>query len=78
MAVDGGSRRRGLGAALVDAFAATARAAGSASARVVVGADNERAIALYGRAGFRAYDQIELHAGTRSIRMRLALSPAQP
>jgi ribosomal protein S18 acetylase RimI-like enzyme len=76
VAVDGGARRRGTGAALVDAFTATARATGSASARVVVGAENRRAIALYGRAGFREYDQIELHAGTRSLRMRMVLSPA--
>jgi ribosomal-protein-alanine N-acetyltransferase len=78
MAVDPADRRRGVGAALVDAFVATSRAAGSASARVVVGASNAQAIALYGRAGFHEDGRMELHAGTASLRMRAGLSQARP
>ncbi len=78
LAVDGAERRRGIGAALVEAFLMTARSPGSVSARVVVGATNSRAIALYGRAGFRESARLELHSGTESLLMRVSLCPAPP
>lgn len=78
MAVDPADRSRGLGTALVEGFVADSRAAGSASARVVVGAANARAIALYTRAGFREDRRIELHAGAVSLLMRADFSRPGP
>jgi ribosomal protein S18 acetylase RimI-like enzyme len=78
LAVDGAERQRGVGKALVEAFITTARAAGSASARVVVGLANDRAIALYGRAGFSDSERLELHSGTESLVMRVGLHPIPP
>jgi ribosomal protein S18 acetylase RimI-like enzyme len=78
LAVDVGARRRGVGAELVEAFMATARAAGSRSARVVVGAENHRAVALYGRAGFVEVSRFELHSGAQSLLMRVDLPRALP
>jgi ribosomal protein S18 acetylase RimI-like enzyme len=78
LAVDRGERRRGVGAVLVEAFKSTARGAGSASARVVVGSENNGAIALYGRGGFRESSRLELHSGAESLLMRIDLSSALP
>jgi ribosomal protein S18 acetylase RimI-like enzyme len=75
LAVDQRARGRGIGAALVTAFMGTA-VVGSTTARVVVGADNDRAIAVYRRAGFREDRQFELHAGTPSLLMRVSLNRA--
>ncbi len=75
LAVDDSERQRGIGKALVEAFMTTARAGGSASARVVVGSTNDRAIALYSRAGFSDSERLELHAGTESLVMRVGLHP---
>jgi ribosomal protein S18 acetylase RimI-like enzyme len=75
IAVAEGGRRRGTGAALVAAFQSAAAARGSRSARVVVGADNRSAIALYEESGFRTVRHLELHAGTTSLLLGVALRP---
>lgn len=74
LAVDGRTRGRGVGTALVEAFLSTASAAGAASARVVVGARNDRAIALYARAGFSEATRLEVHPGRESRVMRMSLT----
>ncbi len=76
LAVAGDSRRQGTGAALVEAFLAEATRRGCTSARVVVGADNDAAIALYGRGGFEAAESLEVHEGTPSLLMRAHLAEA--
>jgi len=67
MAVAKPLRRQGTGAALVSAFQSTAAQLGSNSARVVVGADNHGAIALYQGAGFHPVRSLELHASAESL-----------
>ena len=52
LAVDPAARRGGVGAALVEAAAGLARAAGAGEMFLEVGLDNPGAIALYERAGF--------------------------
>lgn len=52
IAVTPGARRRGLGAALLDACLAAAAAAGAGRLLLEVSAANEPAISLYARAGF--------------------------
>ncbi len=76
LAVSGQSRRQGAGAALVQAFLAEAASRGCASSRVVVGADNDAAIALYGRGGFETAESLEVHEGTPSLLMRADLGHA--
>jgi ribosomal protein S18 acetylase RimI-like enzyme len=71
--VASGSRGRGTGGALVEAFFAAAAHTGAQSARVVVGSENHAAIRMYQRAGFRVARKVELHAGTRSLLMRTPL-----
>jgi ribosomal protein S18 acetylase RimI-like enzyme len=73
LAVAGESRRQGSGAALVEAFLAEATRRGCTSARVVVGAGNDTAIALYGRGGFEVAETLEVHEGTTSLLMRADL-----
>ena len=75
VAVADGHRRRGVGAALVEAFVARATDAGSASARVVVGSANAQAIAMYRAAGFEPDHTLELHEGATSVVLRTALAP---
>lgn len=70
VAVDPVVTGRGVGLALVEAFLQEVDARGLAAAHVVVGADNDRAVALYGRAGFTVARKFELHAGTRSLLMQ--------
>ena len=52
LAVDPARRRQGIGARLVESFAAAARARGAQRAYLEVAADNTAAIALYLQAGF--------------------------
>lgn len=52
VAVDPAARRRGVGAALVEAAAGAAAAAGAGALFLEVAADNAAACALYARAGF--------------------------
>jgi ribosomal protein S18 acetylase RimI-like enzyme len=54
----------------VAAFLDRVAAGGGTEAYVVVGATNAGAIALYGRSGFVADREFELHAGTRSLVMQ--------
>jgi ribosomal protein S18 acetylase RimI-like enzyme len=63
-------RGRGTGRLLVTAFLAEAAARGSGAAHVVVGADNDGAVALYEQAGFVALERFELHPGTPSLLMQ--------
>jgi ribosomal protein S18 acetylase RimI-like enzyme len=77
LAVNGAARRRGTGAALVDAFLTCAGTMGSSSARVVVATQNHGALALYARAGFTESSRLELHSGTESALLRVALPPTR-
>ena len=52
LAVDPAARRQGVGATLVEAAAALARAGGAASFFLEVAADNDAALALYAKSGF--------------------------
>ncbi len=70
LAVAGDSRRQGLGGVLVEAFLSEAASRGCTSARVVVGASNDAAVALYGRGGFETAETLEVHEGTPSLLMR--------
>lgn len=73
LAVHSGWRRRGVGSALVEAFADRAATSGAAAARVVVGAANDRAIALYRRHGFTPAAELQVHHGVPSLLMRAPL-----
>jgi GNAT superfamily N-acetyltransferase len=53
MFVDGAERGRGIGAALVEAVVAWARARGATRLWLWVTATNDPAVALYGKCGFR-------------------------
>jgi ribosomal protein S18 acetylase RimI-like enzyme len=78
LAVASTARRRGAGAQLVRAFHLAAAQAGSATARVVVGATNDAAIRLYLESGFAEADRFELHAGAQSLLLRADLSAICP
>ncbi|MGA2522372.1 MAG: GNAT family N-acetyltransferase [Acidimicrobiales bacterium] len=77
VAVDPRWRGRQVGAHLVDAFLDEVRRRGGRSARVVVGAANAPAIAMYRRAGFTPTCTFEFHRGVPSLLMETAL-PARP
>jgi N-acetylglutamate synthase len=53
--VESGQRRRGLGSSIVDALLSWGSACGARSAYVQVLADNDAALALYARRGFRTH-----------------------
>jgi ribosomal protein S18 acetylase RimI-like enzyme len=72
IAVDPSARRRGVGALLVGEFLAETVRRRQDAAHVVVGADNEPAVALYRAAGFRTAERFEMHRGTDSFLMRWA------
>lgn len=63
------ARRRGIGAALLNALRTECRSRGCRSIQVEVGADNTSALALYSRIGLRA-------ANDGRLVMRLALDQA--
>jgi len=65
-------RGRGVGARLVTGFLAEVAGRGADASRVVVGADNAAAIAMYRRAGFVPARTFELHRGTTSLLMEHA------
>lgn len=65
--VDPAVTGRGTGRLLTDGFLAEVVARGIETAYVVVGATNERAVALYRRAGFAEAERFELHPGTESL-----------
>ena len=59
MMVAAGARRRGVGAALLDACIDAARGAGVELLTLSVTADNDVAVRLYERRGFRPYGRLE-------------------
>jgi ribosomal protein S18 acetylase RimI-like enzyme len=75
IAVDPAVRGRGAGTLLVNGFLSEIGRRRQEAAHVVVGADNETAIALYRRAGFRTAERFELHPGTESLLMQWASQP---
>jgi ribosomal protein S18 acetylase RimI-like enzyme len=66
IAVAPGARGRGAGFLLVEALTAEFARRGIRAIRVVVGADNESAIRLYERCGFKTAAGVEVHKGTAS------------
>ncbi len=56
-----------VGTGLVAAFLQQLEAMGTPDAHVVVGADNDAAVALYHRSGFVTQKRFEFHAGTTSL-----------
>ena len=58
--------RRGVGRTLVEAALDELSRRGERSAKVVAGADNVAALALYERCGFVRHSRIAVHAGTPS------------
>ena len=69
MAVAPQARGRGVGAALVGDLQARMASRGVERMRVVVGADNEAAIALYTSTGFTNETPIEIHPGRPSLEL---------
>ena len=69
VAVDPAWQGHGVGQRLVEAFLTEVGNRSVDRANVVVGASNAAAIALYRRSGFREIQQMEVHAGTRSLLM---------
>lgn len=67
VAVDPAWRRRGVAGALVDGFLAHLVSLGATHARVVVGAGNRAAIALYRSRGFEPVSQVQVHRGVPSL-----------
>lgn len=70
IAVDPAARGKGAGTMLVDGFLAEMGRRNQDAAHVVVAADNDSAIGLYVRAGFRTAERFELHRGTESLLMQ--------
>ena len=69
MAVSTPYRRRGLGADLARSLLERLSNRGIDTVKVVVGADNPKAIGLYESVGFVEADTIEVHRGERSLVM---------
>jgi ribosomal protein S18 acetylase RimI-like enzyme len=78
VAVDPALRGCGVGTLLVNGFLKEMGQRRQDAAHVVVAADNETAIALYGRAGFGRAERFELHPGTASLLMRWPAPQAIP
>jgi ribosomal protein S18 acetylase RimI-like enzyme len=72
IAVDPAAQGRGAGALLVRGFLSEIQQRGQDAAHVVVAAGNDRAIALYQRAGFLPVERFALHAGAESVLMQWA------
>lgn len=66
VAVAPSSRGRGYGRALVGEATAELKRRGAAGVRVVVGSENQAAIALYRACGFEPAARFEMHAGRAS------------
>lgn len=66
VAVDPRVTGRGVGTRVVEAATSEFRRRGVAAAKVVTGADNVAALALYTRCGFVRREQIAVHEGTPS------------
>ena len=70
-------RGGGVGRRLVDALLAAMGEAGARTVDVVVGSDNDAAVALYRRAGFSPVRSLEVHRGTPSLLLRHEALPAR-
>ena len=66
VAVDLDAAGRGIGRSLLSATLDELTRRGVRAAKVVAGADNRAAVALYTQAGFAVRKRIEVHAGTAS------------
>jgi ribosomal protein S18 acetylase RimI-like enzyme len=66
VAVDAPLAGRGVGTRLVDAATTELRRRGVTAAKVVAGADNEHALALYERCGFGRHARVNVHGSTPS------------
>lgn len=66
VAVDATAGGRGVGTKVVTEALSRLRDSGVSSAKVVVGADNETALAMYRRCGFENATRIEVHGGRAS------------
>ncbi len=66
VAVDPRATGRGVGTHVVEAATSEFRRRGVVAAKVVTGADNVAALALYSRCGFVRREQIAVHEGTPS------------
>jgi len=77
VAVDPRWRGRRLGGQLVDGFLGELERRGATSGRVVVGADNAAAVAMYRRAGFAPARTFEFHRGVASVLMETAVPPVR-
>ena len=66
VAVDGDAAGRGIGRRLLSASLDELTRRGVRAAKVVAGADNRAALALYTQAGFAVRQRIEVHAGIAS------------
>ncbi|MCZ7535489.1 MAG: GNAT family N-acetyltransferase [Acidimicrobiia bacterium] len=66
VAVDATAGGRGVGTKVVTEALSRLRDSGVSSAKVVVGADNETALAMYRRCGFENAARIEVHGGRAS------------
>jgi len=77
VAVDGGSQGKGLGRHLVLGFIDAVVEKGREEGYVVTSQDNEPALALYRRCGFRLAEVFELHPGTTSVVMQWDLRSAE-
>jgi ribosomal protein S18 acetylase RimI-like enzyme len=69
IAVDPDAQGSGIGGRLVDAFLEETGRRNIASAQVVVGKENTRAVSLYSRAGFTTAEEFEMHKGVVSLLM---------
>jgi ribosomal protein S18 acetylase RimI-like enzyme len=69
VAVDPRWQGRHVGALLVDGFHHELEGRAVGLSQVVVGADNDSAVALYSRAGYTTVRSFELHRGTTSLLM---------
>lgn len=78
VAVDPRCQGRSVGRRLVGAFLDQIVASSCDAAHVIVGADNDRAVALYERCGFVAVEPFELHPGTVSLLMQWELTKPPP
>jgi len=75
VAVDPRWRGRRLGGRLVEGFLDELESRGATSGRVVVGADNAAAVAMYRRAGFAPARTFEFHRGVASLLMETPVPP---
>ena len=75
IAVDPTAQGRGAGTLLVEGFLTEVGRRGQRAAFVVVAEDNETAVALYQRNGFRMVERFELHSGTQSLVMQWPSRP---